>query len=162
MLFQCWASGPVTVGQHQNNIGSGPVFSYKLRYIVGSGLVEMAISTNPKPTMYRNVYENTGPGVYIYIRLTVDFCVFLRLVSTASTGGSRWSWSRWAAPWRATGMSHVLTDGDGSQSPRTEADVTAASDIRTSIVSESHRSRWLYQLPLLNHGKKSIFKSEVV
>ena len=58
-------------------------------YIVGFGLVELAISTNPKPTMYRNVYENTGPGVYIYIRLTVDFCVFLRLVSTASTGGSR-------------------------------------------------------------------------
>ena len=37
------------------------VFSYKLRYIVGFGLVEMAISTNPKHTMYRNLYENTGP-----------------------------------------------------------------------------------------------------
>ena len=32
---------------------TGPVFSYKLRYIVGFGLVEMAISTNPKPTIYR-------------------------------------------------------------------------------------------------------------
>ena len=32
--------------------GSGPVFSYKLRYIVGIGLVEMAIWTNPKPTIY--------------------------------------------------------------------------------------------------------------
>ena len=41
---------------------SGPIFSYKLRYIVGFGLVEMAISTNPKPTIYRNLYENTGPG----------------------------------------------------------------------------------------------------
>ena len=41
-----------------------PVFSYKLRYIVGLGLVEMAISTNPKPTIYRNLYGNTGPAVY--------------------------------------------------------------------------------------------------
>ena len=40
---------------------SGAVFSYKLRYIIGFGLVEMAISTNPKPTIYRNWYENTGP-----------------------------------------------------------------------------------------------------
>ena len=32
------------------------VFSYKLRYIVASGLVEMAISTNPKPLIYRNLY----------------------------------------------------------------------------------------------------------
>ena len=37
----------------------GPVFSYKLRYIVGFWLVEMAISTNQKPTIYRNLYENT-------------------------------------------------------------------------------------------------------
>ena len=43
---------------------SGPVFSYTLRYIVGSGLVEMAISTNPKPTIYRHLYENTGPDLY--------------------------------------------------------------------------------------------------
>ena len=41
---------------------AGPVFSYKLRYIVGFWLVEMAISTNQKPTIYRNLYENTGPG----------------------------------------------------------------------------------------------------
>ena len=34
-----------------------PVFSYKLRYIVGFELVEMAISTNSKPTIYRNLYE---------------------------------------------------------------------------------------------------------
>ena len=40
---------------------SGPVFSYTLRYIVGSWLVEMAISTNQKPTIYRNLYENIGP-----------------------------------------------------------------------------------------------------
>ena len=40
---------------------SGAVFSYKLRYIVGFRLVEIAISTNQKPTIYRNLYENTGP-----------------------------------------------------------------------------------------------------
>ena len=40
---------------------AGAVFSYKLRYIVGIRLVEMAISTNQKPTIYRNLYENTGP-----------------------------------------------------------------------------------------------------
>ena len=39
----------------------GAVFSYKLRYIVGFWLVEMVISTNQKPTIYRNLYENTGP-----------------------------------------------------------------------------------------------------
>ena len=30
-------------------------------YIVGFWLVEMAISTNQKPTIYRNLYKNTGP-----------------------------------------------------------------------------------------------------
>ena len=42
---------------------SGFVFSYKLRYIVGFGLVGMAISIYPKPTctIYRNLCENTGP-----------------------------------------------------------------------------------------------------
>ena len=39
-----------------------PVFSYKLRYIVGFWLVEMAISTNQKPTIYRHLYENTAPA----------------------------------------------------------------------------------------------------
>ena len=29
--------------------------TFLLRYIVGFGLVEMAISTNPKPTIYRNL-----------------------------------------------------------------------------------------------------------
>ena len=36
--------------------------SYKLRYIVGLWLVEMAISTNHKPTIYRNLYQNTDPA----------------------------------------------------------------------------------------------------
>ena len=40
-----------------------PVFSYKLREIVGFGVVEMAISTNPKPTIYRNLYQNTAGAV---------------------------------------------------------------------------------------------------
>ena len=42
---------------------AGAVFSYKLRYIVGFWLVETAVSTNQKPTMYRNLYENTAPGL---------------------------------------------------------------------------------------------------
>ena len=46
----------------ERSAASGPVFSYKLRYIVGFWLVEMAISTSQKPTIYRNLYENTGPG----------------------------------------------------------------------------------------------------
>ena len=55
-----------------NHANPGPVFSYKFRYIVGFWLVEMAISTNQKPTIYRNLYENTVSGVrvactYIYI-----------------------------------------------------------------------------------------------
>ena len=49
-----------TVGQTVDFVISGPVFSYKLRYIGGFGLVEMVISTNPKPTIYRNLYDNKG------------------------------------------------------------------------------------------------------
>ena len=47
---------------------SGPVFSYKLRYIVGFWLVEMAISTNQKPTIYRDWYENTAPGIDAWMK----------------------------------------------------------------------------------------------
>ena len=39
---------------------SGALLSYKLLYIVGFWLVEMAISTNQKPTIYRNVYKTTS------------------------------------------------------------------------------------------------------
>ena len=42
-------------------LANQPVFSYKLRYIVGFWLVEMTISTNQKPTLYRNLYENPHP-----------------------------------------------------------------------------------------------------
>ena len=51
---------------------AGPVFSYKLRYIVGFWLVEMAISTNQKPTISRNLYENTDP---VTLMLFVEFAV---------------------------------------------------------------------------------------
>ena len=40
-------------------------------YIVGFWLVEMAISTNQKPTIYRNLYENTGPAEKYYGYRTV-------------------------------------------------------------------------------------------
>ena len=34
---------------------TGSVFSHTLQYIIGFDLVEMAISTNPKPTIFRNL-----------------------------------------------------------------------------------------------------------
>ena len=46
---------------------AGAVHSYKLRYIVGFWLVEMAISTNQKPTIYRNLYEDTSPERHVNI-----------------------------------------------------------------------------------------------
>ena len=53
----------------------GPVFSYKLRYIVGFWLVEMAISTNQKPKIYRNLYENTGPeDLQTTLNTMKDYC----------------------------------------------------------------------------------------
>ena len=49
----------------------GTVLSYKLRYIVGFGLVEMAISTNPKPTINRK--ENTDwPGEEVSVVCTAE------------------------------------------------------------------------------------------
>ena len=44
----------------------------KLRYIVGVWLVEMAISTNQTPTIYRNLYENTVPNVLKQKRLVLQ------------------------------------------------------------------------------------------
>ena len=41
----------------------GPVYSYKLRYIVGFGLVEMAISTNPTKLVRK--YDYAYPQGYI-------------------------------------------------------------------------------------------------
>ena len=56
---------------------SGPVFSYKLRYIVGFWLVEMAISisTNQKPTIYRILYEYTPPDI-ITIKALYSHTIF--------------------------------------------------------------------------------------
>ena len=48
------------------------VFSSKLRYIVGFWLVEMAISTNQKPTIYRTLYENTG--IFTPVRPNWPWC----------------------------------------------------------------------------------------
>ena len=43
----------------------GPYYrTCKLQYVVGFGLVDMAITTSPKPTIYRNLYENSGPSVW--------------------------------------------------------------------------------------------------
>ena len=36
---------------------------WQLRYIAGFWLVEVAISTNPKSTLYRNLYDNKGSAV---------------------------------------------------------------------------------------------------
>ena len=53
---------------------SGAAFSYKLRYIVG---VEMAIWTNQKPTIYRNLYENAAPKKFFFRnKPTVKFKLF--------------------------------------------------------------------------------------
>ena len=48
----------------------------KLRYIVGFGSVEMAISTDPNPTIYRSLHEKTGPGRFRALRWSYvdDFC----------------------------------------------------------------------------------------
>ena len=40
--------------------GSEPVFSDKLRYIAGFRFVEMVISPNQNPTIYRNLYKHTS------------------------------------------------------------------------------------------------------
>ena len=56
-----WCHLPTRDVNESERDESEPVFSYKLRYIVGFWLVEMAISTNQKPTIYRNLYENMDP-----------------------------------------------------------------------------------------------------
>ena len=61
-LHKCYINVLCLLGDSCSVDKSGPVFSYKLRLIVGFWLVEMAISTNQKPTIYRNLYENTGPA----------------------------------------------------------------------------------------------------
>ena len=52
---------------------SGPVFLYKSRYILGFGLVEMAISTNPKPTYIGTCKNNTAFGGLLYLYLFLSY-----------------------------------------------------------------------------------------
>ena len=64
-------------------LASGSVFSYELPYIVGFWLVEMAISTNQKPTIYRNSYDNTGPDLYKHtISVQIQFCLYTQFWQT--------------------------------------------------------------------------------
>ena len=44
---------------HHTRLRMVPVGPYKLRRVIS--LVEIAISNNPKPTIYRSVYDNTAP-----------------------------------------------------------------------------------------------------
>ena len=50
----------VSVSERKLVQGPHSCKSYDISYILGFGLVKMAISTNPKPTIYCNVYENTS------------------------------------------------------------------------------------------------------
>ena len=50
---------------------AGPEFWYKLRHNVGFGLVEMVISTNPKPTSYRNFYKDTDRDPSVSVSLVL-------------------------------------------------------------------------------------------
>ena len=61
IIYMSRGGTSLNIETHSTHTLPGPVFSYKLRYIVGHGLVQMAISTNPEPTIYRNVYENGAP-----------------------------------------------------------------------------------------------------
>ena len=48
----------------------------KLRYIVGFGLVEMAIATNSKPTIYRSFFENTDQ---VLLNCFLSFFIYPKL-----------------------------------------------------------------------------------
>ena len=61
---------------------AGSVFSYKLQYIVGFWLVDTGVSTNQNPTMYHNLYENTGPDIFFYKPWPHDQRVFFNLKSS--------------------------------------------------------------------------------
>ena len=43
---------------HGGKFGLVPVFSYRLRWVVGFGLVEIAVSTNRRPVMGRGLCGN--------------------------------------------------------------------------------------------------------
>ena len=80
---------------------TGAVFSYKLRYIVGFWLVEMAISTNQKPTIYRNLYENSGPDKEPQVSYLANPKHRINAGTTSKTLARRWC-SVWP-PWLQVG-----------------------------------------------------------
>ena len=104
LLFQCWDSvdnNVPTLKQHWVNaptfalggrraycthqVAAGPAVSYKLRYIVGFGLVEMAISTNPKPTIYCNLHvREYGPKLLHGNQLFPSYTSTLQMLSGSS------------------------------------------------------------------------------
>ena len=47
------------------------------------GLVEMVISTNSKPVIYRNLYENTGP-VFHKIKIILTYIYMLYIINWSS------------------------------------------------------------------------------
>ena len=72
----------------------------------------MAISTNQKPTIYRNLYENTGPSLFVLnskfdpksyflsltdsVYLPVQFWKIIRFAMKTKTQGRRFIlWSFW-------------------------------------------------------------------
>ena len=73
---------------------SGAVLSYKVRYIVGFWLVEMAISTYQKPTIYRNLYDTTGPGRFNHVcsENNQNQYVQIKFTSPQSFNMCRWHW----------------------------------------------------------------------
>ena len=67
-------------------ITSETVFSYKLRDIVGFGLVEMAISTNPKPTIFPPpppAYVRTGGHTHMHTHM-YDLRIFISVQSSGT------------------------------------------------------------------------------
>ena len=84
----CIYTQKLIIIHNTNNFWSGAIFSYKLRYIVGFGLVEMAISTNPKPTVYLNLYEvplHDGCSLFIYPTKAACTCILTVLISTVNS-----------------------------------------------------------------------------
>ena len=74
---------------------SGSVWSYKLRYIVGIGAAPVASAPlDPKSTIYRNLYEDTGPdkiigtGYYRFLLASWHFHLIFGWVAILSASTS--------------------------------------------------------------------------
>ena len=76
--------------EHSQEDAPRPVYSYKLQCIVCFGLVKMVISTNLKPMVYRNLYENTGRGPcendFLWQPASQESCSNPRLYATCGDG----------------------------------------------------------------------------